>query len=58
MILDMNNQNSESGVMNSFPDFPFADLPKQPAQIKETIIICGSQNSSFGITGTLDEEEG
>lgn len=46
-----------NGVL-TFPDFPFNPLPKQPNQIKETILLEGGWNNTVSIEGTTDDVEG
>ncbi len=58
MILDMNSSGSSVSEFVVFPDFPYSEIPTPPENIKETIILCGTQSQTYGITGTLDKEEG
>lgn len=45
------------GVMSS-PDWPYADVPKQSSQVKETIALKGtSTKGSIFLTGTVDKKE-
>lgn len=41
-----------------FPDWTFADVPKQPVAVKEGIIIGGTTaGATIGLTGTVDNRE-
>lgn len=57
MIMDMEEYVMAGGVI-TFPDFPFGDIPLQPDQIIETIVISGgSTGGNISITGSVDTQE-
>lgn len=59
MIFDYQQATLTFEGMVTFPDFPFAALPTQPGDIKETVLITGSTTggTSIAITGTMDQGE-
>lgn len=57
MIVDF-SQPSTEGQAIVFPDWAFSVLPKQAADIKETVGITGGSSTPGGsITGTSDQAE-
>lgn len=56
MILDQQYATVGENILD-FPDWVFADLPAQPNQIKETVFLGGSANSSVSLTGDVDAQE-
>ena len=57
MEFDFQSSSVMGGTFVS-PDFPFADLPKQENQIKETITLKAGGSSQLQIRGTSDNREG
>ena len=58
MIIDYDQQGGMLESLVVFPDWCFPNLPKQPRQIIETIVIAGGNTTSISITGTADQNEG
>lgn len=57
MFFDMQETTLEGGLI-SYPDFPYAAVPKQPDQIKQTVIVQGSTSSrNVSVQGTSDRSE-
>lgn len=58
MILDFQQPTIAGPGVVAFPDFPYTALPKQPSEIKETILLTGSSTgTTTRITGTADQQE-
>ena len=56
MIIDMQSVNVE-GVMPGPADYPFAALPRQAADIKETVQVTSSRydDSTVAVVGSADD---
>jgi hypothetical protein len=57
MVIDYQTPGAVELVMIT-PDFPFTNVPKQPDQIKETVITVADTDSRFVYaTGSVDSPE-
>lgn len=56
MIFDTQNTTLSNGMISS-PDFAFADVAKQPADVVETIILRGNVvETDLSVQGTVDNQ--
>lgn len=57
MILDQ-QQSYVAGDAMVFPDWIFGSMPKQPGEIREVVILTGTQaGSTPGISANVDDVE-
>ncbi len=55
MFLDMQESSMVEGML-AFPDYPFANLPRQ-GPIIEQKFLCGESSSIISLQGSLDDPD-
>ena len=58
MEFDFSNLSLVIGQVTAYPDWIFATLPKQPGNIKETVVLVGTAGeTTVSIGATADQPE-